>query len=105
MVEQSIEAALVVSSSLISSNIYVCAIPPKSLSSPKYVFLIAPSDKLLLFTIGVMKLVDMFPLGWNGLNTMQVQILPPINKINRNLKRIVLNLTLLNPYFIYIYML
>lgn len=28
--------------------------------------------------IGVMKLVDMFPLGWNGLNTMQVQILPPI---------------------------
>jgi hypothetical protein len=34
--------------------------------------------KLLLFTIGVMKLVDMFPLGWNGLNTMQVQILPPI---------------------------
>lgn len=38
-------------------------------------------QKLLLFRIGVMKLVDMFPLGWNGLNTMQVQILSPINII------------------------
>lgn len=39
--------------------------------------------KFLLFTIGVMKLVDMFPLGWNGLNTMQVQILSPINIVSR----------------------
>ena len=52
----------------------------KRISSEKKVVLGRRPNKLLLFTIGVMKLVDMFPLGWNGLNTMQVQILPPINK-------------------------
>jgi hypothetical protein len=43
----------------------------------------------------------MFPLGWNGLNTMQVQILPPINNINSNLTWTTLKLTRFKPLIIF----